>query len=439
MLRRGLLFSLALGLLAMALLPWKAAHGDSPVVVVLQVKGIITPVLADYVERGIAIAESRGAVATVIQLDTPGGLDEAMRDIIQHIVNAPMPVVVYVSPAGARAASAGAFITIAGHVAAMAPGTGIGAAHPVALGQGGEQQVSSTMELKVLNDAVAYIKSLAEMRGRNVEWAESAVRQSASVQASEALRLGVVDVVAPDLPSLLKEIHGRKVKLLTREVVLQTQGARILPVNMSQAESFLLTISNPNIAFILLSLAMLALFFELANPGAVFPGVVGGILLLTALYSVGTLPVNWAGLLLIALAFILFVSEVFVTSHGVLAMGGVVALILGGLLLISTSAPPNLQVDRRLIAGVASVVVLYFVFVIRAIVRARLRRPTVGTEDLIGKTAVARTPLRPEGMVFIGGERWTATCEDALVEEGEEVVVRAVEGLRLRVGKKERG
>jgi membrane-bound serine protease (ClpP class) len=432
--RRQLLLLLLLLLGAPWLLPaGKDASAEAPTVVVLQVKGAISPIMADYVGRGIRTAQERRAAVVVIQMDTPGGLDEAMREMIQHIVNAPLPVVVYVSPAGARAASAGAFITIAGHVAAMAPGTEIGAAHPVALGQSGAQETPKAVEEKVLNDSAAYIKSLAELRGRNAEWAEKAVRQSVSAQATEAKQLGVVDLVVPDLPALLEALHGRKVKLLTREVTLETRGAQVQQVPLSLPESFLATVSNPNIAFIMLSLGMLALFFELANPGAIFPGVIGGILLLTALYALGTLPVNWAGVLLIALAFILFVAEIFVASHGVLAIGAVISLIIGGMLLISSAAPPALHVDPQVVVGVAAALGLYFAFVIQAILRSQRRRPAIGAEDLVGQTALARTALQPGGAVFLRGERWEAVCENGAVEEGEEVVVTKVEGLRLRV------
>lgn len=414
------------------------AWAAPPEVVVLRVKGTVNPALARYVERGIDAAEAHKASLIVIQLDTPGGLDEAMRDIIQRILNSSVPVAVYVSPAGARAASAGTFITIAAHVAAMAPGTSIGAAHPVALGQEGEQKTTSTMETKVLNDAASYIKSLAVLRQRNVEWAEKAVRESASVPAEEARTMGIVDLVAADLPTLLQELHGRRVRLLIGEATLNTKEARVTYSDMSLMEDFLFTISNPNIAFILLSLAMLALFFELANPGAVLPGVIGGILLLTALYSLGTLPVNWAGLLLIALAFIMFAAEVFVTSHGALAIGGVLAMVFGGMLLMSSQAQPNLQVDRRLIAGVAIALLLYFAFVIRAIVQSRRRPPSVGYEDLLGKTAIAKTPLDPEGLVFLNGELWKAKSTDASIAVAAEVVVQGAEGLRLKVTRKER-
>ncbi|MBI4336474.1 MAG: nodulation protein NfeD [Chloroflexi bacterium] len=411
----------------------EAASG--PEVVVLSVKGTINPALSRYVTRGINAAGKRQADLVVIQLDTPGGLDEAMREIIQDIVNAPLPVAVYVAPAGARAASAGTFITIAAHIAAMSPGTEIGAAHPVALGQSG--QGDSVLEGKVLNDAVAYITSLAELRSRNIDWAGKAVRESASVHASEAQALGVVDLVVPDLPSLLQAIDGRTVELLDkRQVTLETSSARVTYVNMSLAEDFLFTISNPNVAFILLSLAMLALFFELANPGAIFPGVIGAILLLLSLFSLGTLPINWAGFLLVVLAFAMFALEVFVTSHGILGLGAIVALVLGGMLLISSGAPPSLRVHPGLIAGVAAGTAAYFIFVVQAVYRSRKQPKVTGYEELIGQTAVVRTPLAPRGMVFFRGERWEAEVDQGRVEAGESVEVVGVLGLKLRVVKR---
>ncbi|GBD10556.1 hypothetical protein HRbin23_00200 [bacterium HR23] len=413
---------------------------SAPPVVVLRVKGTINPALTRYVERGLEEAERRGATATIILLDTPGGLDESMREIIQRIINAQVPVIVYVAPAGARAASAGTFIALAAHIAAMAPGTEIGAAHPVVLGGTGQtEQTPSAVSEKMVNDAAAYIRSLAQMRGRNMEWAEKAVRESASTHAEEAKALGVVDVIAPDLPSLLQQVDGRRVRLLVGEVTLATANAPIVHLDMSLVEQFLFTISNPNIAFILLSLALLALFFEFANPGAILPGVVGGILLLLALFSLGTLPINWAGVLLIVLAFILFVAEVFVTSHGALGIGGAIALILGGLLLVSSAAPPNLRVNPWLVYSMATAIAGFFIFVVRTIVEDRRRRqPVTGAEGLKGQRGVARTTLDPEGTVMVEGERWRAVSLDGRIEEGETVVVEGRDGLTLRVRRLQR-
>ncbi len=398
---------------------------------VLTAKGAINPVLAGYLERGLKDAADEGATAVVIQMDTPGGLDTSMRDIIQAILNSPVPVIVYVAPQGARAASAGAFITMAAHVAAMAPNTAIGAAHPVNIGG----EVDATMTEKVTNDAAAYIKSLAVRRGRNVEWAERAVRESVSAHEGEALAMGVVDMVAPDLASLLAQADGRRVELFGNMVTLRTAGSTVVHHDMGWVERFLYTISDPNIAYILLSLAMTGLFLELANPGAILPGVVGGICLLLAFYSLGTLPVNYAGVLLIVLAFVFFIAEIFVTTHGMLAFGGIASLTLGSLILFNSSAP-YLAIDRRLIAVVVLSVTAFFVFVVGAVARAHRRQVTTGREGLVGKVAVVRAALNPEGLVFLEGERWKARLEEGEAEPGEEVVVTKMDGLRLIVTKR---
>ncbi len=424
------------GMVAALALVWlTTAEAQQPKAHLVEAKGIINPVMAGYLDKAITSAEREGAAVVIIQLDTPGGLDSSMRDIVQRILNASVPVVVYVSPPGARAASAGVFITMAAHIAAMAPNTAIGAAHPVSIGSGGQvEHMEPTMEEKVVNDAVAYIKSTAQLRNRNIEWAEKAVRESVSATAQEAVELKIVDLLAPNVSSLLKEVDGRVVTLPSGSLTLNTKGAVTEKITMSLWESFLFAVSNPNIAFLLLSLALLGLFFELANPGSIFPGVIGGILLVLALYSLGSLPVNWAGVLLIVLAFILFVLEIFVTSHGLLAIGGTVSLLLGGLMLID---PRDVifAVDRWLIVGVVATIAAFFIFVVGAVVRARRQQVAIGRENLVGKIGTARTELNPEGLVFIDGARWSATVEGAPVKEGEEVLVTRMDGLRLFVTK----
>ncbi len=403
---------------------------------VLQVEGTINPVLVDYVERGIEQAEEDNAVACIIQLDTPGGLDTAMRDIIKEIVNADVPVVVYVSPAGARAASAGAFITMAAHVAVMAPNTSIGSASPVSIGAEGEQEMSETMEKKVVNDAAAYIRSLAQSHGRNVEWAEDAVRKGVSATEQEALELNVIDMVAPNLDTLISQLDGREVKLLDGTMVtLNTEGATIIYIDMSVIEDFLYTIAHPNIAYILLSLAMLGIFVEISNPGLIFPGIVGGICMLLAFYSLGMLPVNYAGVLLIVLAFGLFVAEVFTTAFGLFTAGGITALIIGSLILFKGGST-LFQIDPWLIATVVIIISGLFAFVVSHAIRAHRRQATTGREGLIGKTATVKVALEPEGTIFFKGERWTAVSEKGLVKPGEEVIITRVDGLILRVTKK---
>jgi len=426
--RRFWLFLIFLGLILF--LASGEVSATSPQVDVLRVKGTINPVLAGYIDRGIGLAEDQGAVACVIEMDTPGGLDSSMRDIVQRILEAEVPVVVYV-PTGGRAASAGAFITLAAHVAAMAPATEIGAAHPVAIGEGG---MDETMEEKVVNDAVAYIRSIAETRGRNADWAEAAVRESRSSSASEALELGVIDIMADNRDSLLAQLNGRQVTLQAGDVVtLNTEGATINYTDMATLERFLFTISDPNIAYILLSIGMLGIMLELFNPGTIFPGVVGAVCLLLSFYALGMLPVNYAGIILILIAFGLFIAEIFITSHGLLALGGIASLTMGSLILMSN---PLFQINPGLIAGVVIAVAAFFILVIAAIVRTHRRPQQTGREAMVGSVAVVRTPLEPKGTVFVHGERWEATLDEGKAEPGEEVVITEVDGLRLKVTKK---
>lgn len=410
-----------------------AALADTPKVAVLDVEGVINPVVAGYVERGIELAEEMDAVACIIQMDTPGGLDSSMRDIVQNIMEADVPVVVYI-PTGARAASAGAFITLSAHVAAMAPGTAIGAAHPVALGEDG---MDETMEQKVVNDAVAYIRDIAEANGRNASWAEEAVRESRSSSSSEALELGVIDIVANDLDDLIARLDGREVTLSSGETVaIQTGGAEIERLDMGALERFLLAITDPNIAYILLSIGMLGITLELFNPGTIFPGVIGGICLLLAFYSLGVLPVNYAGLLLVLLGFGLFIAEVFTTTNGLLSAGGIASFVVGSVILMSN---PMFDINRGLIVGVALAFAAFFVFVIASIVRTNRRKQQTGREAMIGMVAVARSTLDPTGTVFVHGERWEATLDEGKAEEGEEVIITGIEGLHLTVTRKKDG
>jgi membrane-bound serine protease (ClpP class) len=404
---------------------------------VLTIKGTINPVLVDYVKRGIDNAEDNGAQALIIQLDTPGGLDTAMRDIIQLMVNAHIPVVVYVSPSGARAASAGTFITVAAHIAAMAPDTAIGAAHPVSVGGDQTQtQPTSAEDEKVLNDAAAYIRGLAASHGRNVDWAEQAVRESVSATDSEALDLNVIDVIAPDLPSLLAQIDGRQVTLLNgQQVTLQTRDAAINDVPMKAIEKFLYTIADPNIAYILLSVATLGIMAEIFNPGLIFPGIVGGVCLLLAFYSLGVLPVNYTGILFIVLAFGLFIAEVFTPGFGLLFGGGIVSLVIGSLILFK-GASPVFRVDPRLIATVTVILAAAIGFILYRAIAIHRKQPVTGREELIGKKALVKVALRPEGMVFYRGENWRAVSESGDVKPGEEVIINRVDSLTLYVTKK---
>jgi membrane-bound serine protease (ClpP class) len=411
-------------------------QAQAPHVDVLTVKGTINPVLVDYVKRGIEQAEDSNARALIIRLDTPGGLDSAMRDIVQLIVNSRVPVVVYVAPSGARAASAGVFITIAAHVAVMAPNTAIGAAHPVAIGEEGEQTMSEEMAEKVVNDAAALIRSLAEGHGRNLEWAEKAVRESVSATEREALELNVIDMVAPDLETLVAQLDGRQVTLINgQKVTLQTQGVTINDIPMRTIEKFLYTIADPNIAYILMSLAMLGIMAEIFNPGLIFPGIIGGICLLMAFYSLGVLPVNYAGILFIVLAFGLFIGEVLTTSFGLFTAGGIVSLVIGSLILFQ-GAPKLFRVDPWLIATVTIIISGALAFIIHRAISIHRKQATTGREGLIGKTALVKVALNPAGTVFYKGERWSAVSESGEVKPGEEVIINRIDGLTLYVARK---
>lgn len=397
---------------------------------VLTIDGLINPVMARYVERGISNAESAHAVAAVIRIDTPGGLEESMRDIVQSIEGSDVPVITYVSPTGGRAASAGAFIVMAGNVAAMSPNTTIGAAHPVDI-SGGE--ITGTMGDKATNEAAEYIRGIAILRGRNADWAEQTVRQSVAANQDEALSLNAVDLIAGNLDDLLDQVDGRTVTLTSGEqVTLQTKDVPVVTNGMTLIERFLLIISDPNIAFLLISLGSLGILIELFHPGIFFPGVFGVIALIFGLFSVGTMPVNWAGVFFIILAFVLFGAEIAISGFGALGIGGVICLILGGLLLTSTSNP-QFQVSRWLIIGVVLVVAFFVFSIVTSIVRARRMPATIGTYNLIGRRAVARTSLDPTGIVFYNGERWTATSTGGRVEQGEAVEITGVNGIKLTV------
>jgi len=412
-------------------------QADSSRIDVLPIKGTINPVLVDYIGRSIEQAEDDGALAVIIQMDTPGGLDTAMRDIIKEIVNARVPVVVYVSPAGARAASAGAYITLAAHVAAMAPNTAIGAATPVAMGGDGEAAMSDEMKAKIINDATAYIRDIAESHGRNAEWAEKAVREGISATSQEALQLNVVDMVAADLNDLVAQLDGREVTLLDgRVVTLNTQDATINYVKMKMAEGFLYAIADPNIAYILMSVAMLGIMAEIFNPGLIFPGIIGGISLLLAFFSLGVLPVNYAGILLIVLAFGLFIGEVLTTTFGLFTAGGVVSLVIGSMILFKGGGPV-FQIDPWLIATVTIVITALFAFIVNRAISAHRKQAKTGREELVRKTVVVKEVLDPEGTVFFKGERWAAILDKGQAELGEEVIITEVDGLMLRVTKKD--
>jgi membrane-bound serine protease (ClpP class) len=396
---------------------------------ILSVDGTIVPVVASYLDRGITRAEAKGSIACIIELDTPGGLLNSTEDIVQRILNAKVPIVVYVSPSGSWAASAGTFITIAAHIAVMAPGTSIGAAHPVTVGEEMPEEVSK----KVTEYSSAWIRSIAEIRGRDPEQAELAVSQSKSFTASEALEAKLIDLQADDLESLIRQINGRKVTLAGgKEVIIDTTDYALNSNDMNPVERFLHVISDPNIAYILLSLATIGLITEISNPGLIFSGVIGGLCLFMAFYSLGVLNAYWAGLLLILLAIGLFVAEVFTPAFGALTAGGITSLVIGSLVLFSHSSP-SMQINRGLIAGVTVVIAAFVIFIIGAVVRGQRRRVATGAEGLIGKVAVVKTRLSPKGTVLVEGERWTAVIDSGKAEPGEEVTITKVEGLKLVV------
>lgn len=399
---------------------------------ILRVDGTIVPVIADYIDRVISRAEEKGSSFCIIELNTPGGLLDTTERIVQRILNAKVPVVVYISPHGSWAASAGTFITIAAHVAAMAPGTTIGAAHPVSVGE----SMPEEMKKKATEYSAAWIRSIAEIRGRDPHQAELAVRESKSFTVAQALEYHIVDVQADDLQDLIRQLNGRKVVLANKEeVILDTTNTIVSRDKMNWVERFLQVISNPNVAYILLSLASIGLITEISNPGLIFPGVIGSICLLIAFYSLGTLNAYWAGILLILLAFGLFVAEIFTPAFGILTAGGITSLIIGSLVLF-TNNPPALTVHPGLIAVVVILISAFVVLVVGAVVRGQRRRAATGVEALVGKTAVAKTALNPKGTVLVEGELWSASVDDARVEPGEEVIVTKVDGLRLVVTKK---
>jgi len=401
-----------------------------PTVYRIDVEGIIAPATARYILRAIRQAEEARVEALLIRLDTPGGLLTSMDQITKAMLNASVPIIVFVAPEGARAASAGVFITYAAHLAAMAPATRIGAAHPVGVGQGGEQD--RTLMEKITNDAVANIRGIARRRGRNAEWAERAVRQSVSATEEEAARLHVVDLIARNVDHLLQAVDGRSVTSVEGPKRLATARARVVPLRMDITEQFLRLLSDPNIGFILMNIGIIGILAELYNPGLILPGVVGAIAMVLGLASFAILEVNAAGLLLIALAVTMFIADLKIPGHGVLTFGGVVSFIFGAILLTQRQAP-FLQISLQLIIGVALALAAFFLFAVGAGVRAQGAPVRSGSEGLVGAVGVARTNLEPEGMVFVLGEIWSARAEEGMIPEGQRVQVVGRDGLRVRV------
>ncbi|HYA92918.1 MAG TPA: nodulation protein NfeD [Thermodesulfobacteriota bacterium] len=397
----------------------------------IEVDAIINPATAKFILDSIDNATQQGAQCLIIKLDTPGGLLESTRMIVKKELASTIPIIVYVAPSGARAASAGVFVTMAANIAVMAPGTHIGAAHPVTMG--GEGKESKTMTEKIVNDTVAFIKNIAKTRGRNVDWAEKAVVKSVSISEEEAIKLNVVDLIAPDIPTLLDKIDGRVIKFDGVTRTLHTKGVQPQTIQMSWRDRLLDIISNPTIAYILLMLGIYGIFFELSSPGAILPGVVGGIFLILAFYALQMLPVNYAGLALIFFAIILFIAEIKVVSHGLLAVGGVISLFLGSMMLFQ-SPVEYMRVSLSVIIPAVLVSAAFFIFAVTKAINARLKKPTTGMEGLVGEVGIASTPIAPEGKVSIHGEFWSATS-DQPIEEGVKVQVIGVTNLRLKVKK----
>jgi membrane-bound serine protease (ClpP class) len=432
-------------------LPANSDSGAPHMAYVLGIRGAIGPATSDYFERGLAKAQDAGAALVILEMDTPGGLDTSMRGIIKAILASNVPVATFVHPSGSRAASAGAYILLASHVAAMAPATNVGAATPVSIGGGGEAPAAkpgdegdnadkkegesssrgSAMERKSINDAVAYIRSLAEMRGRNADWAEHAVRDAASLSADAALADHVIDLIAADIPDLLRQLDGREITIASGKVTLDTGMLTLRHVEPDWRTRLLDAITNPSVAYLLLLVGIYGLIFEGYNPGAVLPGVVGAISLLLAAYALQLLSVNYAGVALIALGVILMMAEVFMPSFGSLGIGGIISFVIGSIILLDTDVP-GFGIPRALIGSIAFVGALLVFAIVWLAVRVRARPIVSGREHMLGNLAVAEGDFADRGPVRVQGELWEARTTRP-VRAGERVRIVAVEGLQLQV------
>ncbi len=405
------------------------ALGGQPGIRLVSIHDPINPVTAHFLQRNLEESARRGERLVLIEMDTPGGLDTAMREIVKDILASPVPVAVYVAPSGARAASAGAIIALAADVCAMAPGTNIGAAHPVSMGE----KSDTTMEAKLVNDAEAYVEGIARQRGRDEALARRMVRDSISLSADKALAGGVIDLMARDRGDLLQQLEGRTIKHGGRELVLHLADAGLVRAEMGAVERVLNAIGNPNVAYVLLMIGMMGIFFELSNPGVILPGVIGGISLILAFFAFQALPVNYAGILLILLALVLFVAEIKIVSHGMLTVGGMIAMLLGSLMLFE-SREPYLRVSWSLILVTVLSTTAFFTVVVAKALAAHRSQPITGREGLPGQEGVAESTIAPQGKVFVRGEYWDASSEEP-ISAGSRIKVEAVEGMRLRVKK----
>jgi membrane-bound serine protease (ClpP class) len=416
-------------LLVLMSVPVTMTFGGESRIRVVAIDGPVNPVTVDYLRRNLKASDSDGDRLVLLEMDTPGGLDSAMREIVKEIIASRTPVVVHVTPAGARAASAGAVIALAADICAMSPGTNIGAAHPVTIGG----KPDKIMSEKLVNDAEAYVEGIALKRGRDAGLAKRMVRDSLSLPAEKALAGHLIDLLASDQADLLRKLEGRRVAKDGREVFLQLTGAKIVVHEMGARERILSAVSNPNVAYVLMMLGFIGLFFELSSPGVILPGVIGGISLLLAFFAFQSLPVNYAGVLLIIMALIFFIAEVKVVSNGMLTVGGVIAMIFGSLMLFE-SPEPYLRVSWSVIIPTVLAVTVFFLFAVTKAVEAHRKKPTTGSEGLLGEQGLADSAIAPEGKVFVRGEYWDAWSDED-ISRGEKVMVVAVEGLRLKVKK----
>jgi membrane-bound serine protease (ClpP class) len=417
------LFLTAVFLFALSPVDPQQAHID-----IIQIQDSINPGVEDFVKYAIKRSANDKAECLIILLDTPGGLMTSMRGISQAILNSQVPIVVYVSPSGAQAASAGVFITVAADIAAMAPGTNIGAAHPVT---GGGGEMPSSMSEKVLNDTLAFARSIAAHRGRNAEWMEDSVRKSVSATAEEAFKLNVIDLVADNLPALIKRLDGWHLQRGGTTVVLKTNGVELRTISPSLQHDILRIISNPNLAYILLMIGLAGLYFELSSPGAVVPGVIGGISLILALYALQALPVNYAGFLIILLAVVFFILEIKIASHGLLSLAGVLCMVLGSVMLFRNPEEPR-QIALSVFLPTTVAVSIFFAAVARLAFSAQKTKPQTGQDALLGMIGEVHRAIDPEGKVFVNGELWNAQA-DQRIEVGDKVEVLEVHNLKLKV------
>lgn len=405
------------------------AHANE--IYTIRIQGAIQPPVAGFISETIVKAEKDGVETLVILLDTPGGLDTSMRDIVKNIMDANMPVIVYVYPPGARAASAGNIILLASHIAAMAPGTNTGAAHPVTIGK---DKADKEMMKKVTKDAEAYVRSIAARRGRNIEWAAKAVSQSASITANDALEKHVIDIVAKDIDDLLTQADGKTVDTKKGKLTLKLKGKNKIEIDMPFKYKFLSYLSDPNVAYLLMMLGIYGILFEIYSPGAIFPGVVGGISIILALYAFQTIPITFAGVFLILLGIIFFILELKIISHGLLGFAGIVSIIIGSVMLVDL--PKSiLSISWKSILAVTILSGIFFFGVLSYAIKAQLSKVKTGSEGLIGESGIAKTDVFGEGKVFLHGELWNAKS-DMLIRQGEQVIVTGIEGLLLMVKKK---